>query len=165
MGLDTSHDAWHGPCGAFNRWRRRLAGLIGIPLDLMWGHAFLWSGLSNYPDYPTRQSVEHELAAVPYGKTRAWLEYADAAMRQTPHMMIHWHGDDPLFKVLHHSDCDGRIRWWDAGQIAIRLGQLLRSPDFPKRSAADPDCFYEKTLRFAAGCARAFKAREDLVFR
>jgi hypothetical protein len=31
MGLDTSHNCWHGPYSSFNRFREKLAGLIDIP--------------------------------------------------------------------------------------------------------------------------------------
>lgn len=31
MGLDTSHDAWHGGYGSFNIWREEIAKLSGIP--------------------------------------------------------------------------------------------------------------------------------------
>jgi len=30
MGLDTTHDAWHGPYGSFSRWRHALAVAAGI---------------------------------------------------------------------------------------------------------------------------------------
>lgn len=33
MGLDTTHDAWHGPYSLFNRFRYKLAAEIGIDLD------------------------------------------------------------------------------------------------------------------------------------
>jgi len=39
MGLDTSHDCWHGAYSAFNRWREKIAELAGLPpLNLMDGH-------------------------------------------------------------------------------------------------------------------------------
>ena len=38
MGLDISHDAWHGPYSAFHRWRRKIAEVSGLPpLDSMQG--------------------------------------------------------------------------------------------------------------------------------
>ncbi len=37
MGLDTTHDCWHGPYSSFNRWRTQLAAEIGLPLPLMEG--------------------------------------------------------------------------------------------------------------------------------
>ena len=33
MGLDTSHNCWHGPYSSFNRFRKSLAEQIGINLD------------------------------------------------------------------------------------------------------------------------------------
>lgn len=31
MGLDTTHDCWHGPYGAFGRWREELTRAAGLP--------------------------------------------------------------------------------------------------------------------------------------
>lgn len=33
MGLDTTHNCWHGPYSSFNRFRHSLASQIGINLD------------------------------------------------------------------------------------------------------------------------------------
>lgn len=39
MGLDTTHNAWHGSYGRFARWRRALAEAAGMPdLDTIYGH-------------------------------------------------------------------------------------------------------------------------------
>jgi len=39
MGLDTTHDAWHGPYSKFARWRRALAEAAGMPeLGDIYGH-------------------------------------------------------------------------------------------------------------------------------
>ena len=39
MGLDTTHNAWHGSYGAFARWRRALAKAAGMPdLEDIQGH-------------------------------------------------------------------------------------------------------------------------------
>jgi hypothetical protein len=37
MGLDTSHDCWHGPYSSFNEWRVAIAKTIGIDLKSMEG--------------------------------------------------------------------------------------------------------------------------------
>jgi hypothetical protein len=37
MGLDTSHDCWHGPYSSFNLWRTALADAIGVKLMSMDG--------------------------------------------------------------------------------------------------------------------------------
>ena len=31
MGLDTTHDCWHGPYSSFMRWREKLAAAAGLP--------------------------------------------------------------------------------------------------------------------------------------
>jgi hypothetical protein len=37
MGLDTSHNAWHGPYSSFNEFRRAVARAAGfVPLDQLW---------------------------------------------------------------------------------------------------------------------------------
>ena len=38
MGLDTTHNAWHGPYSSFNRFRFSLAKQIGIDLDQYYGY-------------------------------------------------------------------------------------------------------------------------------
>ena len=54
MGLDTSHDAWHGPYSSFNQFRYWLAKKIGINLD-----DYLGYGKVN----PTKDltSIDHKL--------------------------------------------------------------------------------------------------------
>ena len=37
MGLDTTHDCWHGGYSSFDRWREKLASLAGINLRSMEG--------------------------------------------------------------------------------------------------------------------------------
>jgi hypothetical protein len=48
MGLDTSHDCWHGAYSAFMRWREKLAEVAGLPpLRMMEGYdgAIRWDSL------------------------------------------------------------------------------------------------------------------------
>lgn len=52
MGLDTSHDAWHGAYSAFHRWRNEIAKAADIPpLDSMegFGGAVRWDQLKPDP--------------------------------------------------------------------------------------------------------------------
>lgn len=37
MGLDTTHDAWHGPYSSFNEWREALCEALGFDLRSMRG--------------------------------------------------------------------------------------------------------------------------------
>lgn len=47
MGLDTSHDCWHGAYSAFMRFRTTIASVIGI--DLMKMAGFATNGLDGVP--------------------------------------------------------------------------------------------------------------------
>ena len=38
MGLDTTHNCWHGPYGSFSDFRYKLANLIGLDLDNFCGY-------------------------------------------------------------------------------------------------------------------------------
>lgn len=53
MGLDTTHDAWHGPYSSFNQFRKWLAAKIGIELYDYIG----------YGDNATKdlKSIEHDI--------------------------------------------------------------------------------------------------------
>ena len=55
MGLDTTHNAWHGPYSSFAKWRIWLASKIGLDLDTMvgFGGDVEWSDtLKAHPLYP-----------------------------------------------------------------------------------------------------------------
>ena len=52
MGLDTSHDAWHGSYGTFNLWRAEIAKAVGMPplFDMYgFGGSIDWSTLEPNP--------------------------------------------------------------------------------------------------------------------
>ena len=129
MGLDTSHDCWHGSYGVFHRWRLKVAEIAG------YGSLDNWAGFGGQ-----------------------WL----------------WPGadEDPLVLLLHHSDCDGEIRWQDAAPIANRLVELLpalRRADWVAGVAAGSDervaeFYHERTEHFIAGLRLASRRREDVEF-
>ncbi len=51
MGLDTTHDCWHGPYSSFGQFRKRLAGMIGMNLGAMegFGGSIKWELLAPDP--------------------------------------------------------------------------------------------------------------------
>lgn len=52
MGLDTTHDCWHGPYSAFHRFRCALADARGINLDAMDGFSspgVAWDAIPAHP--------------------------------------------------------------------------------------------------------------------
>jgi hypothetical protein len=59
MGLDTSHDCWHGSYHGFNRWRIAVASAADIVLDYMMGHAGERPGLKWDESDPLSTLLHH----------------------------------------------------------------------------------------------------------
>lgn len=96
MGLDTTHDCWHGAYSAFNRWRDELARVAGYDfndrqIEVDWGHVDYEWMFGDWPFIPCR-------------------------VDGTP---------DPLLLIVLHSDCEGRIKAEHVEPIAKRLEELL----------------------------------------
>jgi hypothetical protein len=68
MGLDTTHNAWHGPYSSFNRFRRSLAEQIGIDLTEYYGYGD--------PDGKDLASIDHDIMPL--------LNHSDCDGRLTP---------------------------------------------------------------------------------
>lgn len=151
MGLDTSHDCWHGAYSAFMRWRETLARVAGLPpLRLMEGF---------YEPLPPRKLLGG-LPTLYHGfDERNYLSDIDS---QLP---IRWSclRPSPLFVLLYHSDCEGEIAWQDCGPLAEALEALL-----PKLPNGDDlghiGNWRDKTSQFVKGLRAAFAARENVNF-
>ncbi len=123
MGLDCSHNCWHGAYSAFNRWRHGLAKAAGIPLDLMDG----------YFDGAGDRLLEEafEWARARDGGPRCGSHYGPVLARFVEkvagELPIAWDAlkPDVLYVLLDHSDCDGEIAAEHCGPLADRLAELL----------------------------------------
>ena len=135
MGLDCSHNAWHGAYSAFMTWRRKLAEIAGLPpLDLMEG---FYPSLSVYkiPEF-----IEENLP-------------------------IKWDclKPSPLHELLYHSDCDGYIPSENCNAIADELEKLL--PLLPEEDHfGHIGNWRQKTETFIQGLRKAAESGEDLHF-
>ena len=150
MGLDCSHDAWHGPYSAFMRWRMKLAEVAGLPpLELMDG--FYGSLNNSRGTLPTLYHGinTHEPAWGPGSKP-----YMGSLDERLP---IRWECLKPsaLHELLYHSDCDGEI---DADRC-VPIGRAL------DRLAGSMGEWEEKTRTFAKGLRRAAREGKPLLFR
>ena len=154
MGLDISHDTWHGAYSAFHRWRVEIASAAGLPpLELMEG--FYSESSYNHPfslldiKYPNGDELE-----------------MSSIRRIRERLPIKWESlkPNPLHELLYHSDCDGHINWSKCGKIADELEKIL-----PKLPVA-PDGGHigdwkVKTETFIEGLRLAHKNKEKLLFR
>ncbi len=149
MGLNCSHDAFHGAYGKFHRWRRTLADLADYPLlDIMAG-------------FYTQDTEDH---------CRVLL---DADAHFTPNIVkdlfyndflpISWDNfkDDPLIELLRHSDCAGDISPESCEKIADRIEYV--TSNIVKNVVIDEQ-FITITETFVKGLRAAHEANEPLIF-
>jgi len=157
MGLDCSHDAWHGAYSAFMRWREKLAEVAGLPplmlmdgfyapLNSKMGPCTLYHGFDTYkpafgPD------------------SRPYMAGLD------DRLPIQWECLKPsaLHELLYHSDCDGEIPAARCGAIADALEELI--PLLPDEDGGGYiENWREKTAQFVAGLRKAAASRKPLKF-
>lgn len=147
MGLDTSHDAWHGAYSSFMSFRVKIASEVGIPLKLMDGF-YDEMKPSEILDFEFPTGFEHEIKNVP----------PKEALEMLP---LDWdpYKDHPLFPLLLHSDCDGELEWKDCLGIAEALEAMV-----PKLRSWDTDWYAERAAQFAKGCRLAYQKKENIDF-
>lgn len=95
MGLDTSHECWHGAYSAFYRFRHELAKAAGYPIAEERGLEVM--------DLPWDLYTEDNLMG----------DWND----EVP--------EDPLLVLLVHSDCDGVIHPKQGAPLADRMEELI----------------------------------------
>lgn len=148
MGLDTSHNCWHGAYSSFHRFRKALARTARIPnLELMDGFYYYNEDLYHFKQWGTSEDG---------GKQKVAELFAD--------FPIKWEmlNPDPIHELLYHSDCDGEINYKQAGKIAKRLRQLI--PKLKKVDEKDKTSWVGAAMQFAKGLEQAAKAKENVVF-
>ena len=134
MGLDTTHEAWHGAYGAFTRWRDQLARTAGYELAKLEG------------DY-------RETILIDWGHIAP--KNYEGEWDKTP--------ADPLIVLVAHSDCDGVIHPEQAGPLADRLEELLPMlPEGD--GGGHIGSWRDKTRTFIDGLRAAVAAGEDVEF-
>jgi hypothetical protein len=149
MGLSISHETWQGPYSAFHRWRKEIAKLEDIPLELMEGF---------YPGYPSY----HEIIKITLERSDFNSYLADTFQTMyLNHLPLKWDNlkRNPLHKLLYHSDCEGTLNWRGLKGIYERLEYLMEH----KQKEMTMECV-GKTNQFIIGCKAAYEAKESLRF-
>lgn len=139
MGLDTSHDCWHGAYSAFTRWRLELAKVAG------------------YAVWP----VKHEDGIA---RDTIMLDWGRLSRDNPGHLMGEWNTapDDALVYLFMHQDCEGVIHPAQAAPLADRLEELL--PLLHGDGGGHIGSYRDKTQKFIDGLRKAVAAGEDVVF-
>ena len=140
MGLDVSHDCWHGAYSAFSRFRSAIAKAAKIPLGLMEGFYE-----SPFDDYNVKDLTP---SSVHWWLPLSWDKY----------------NSDPLCILLNHSDCGGEIAASDCAPLAARLRQIapLLSGQNGGGHLGDIEA---KAIQFAEGLELAHSKGEEVRFR
>lgn len=145
MGLDTTHDAFHGAYSAFNSLRQEVAAAIGGSYPPHWLRSFDGTLARDKEGYPiTDLSLDRERIYLP-----------DGLAESSPGM----------YEFLMHSDCDGEIVPEMCAQVADALDAVL--PDMPEGGAghlAARGGYREVLRKFIAGCRDAAAKGEPLEF-
>jgi hypothetical protein len=152
MGLDVSHDAWHGAYSAFARFREKLALLAGIPLPVMQG--FFDPSEWTWPFTQGDQIVGLKKGALPFRLERALM-----------FLPLKWdrYESDPICALLNHSDCEGTIDVKDLLPLAARLRELVEKNEDENLGGHCPS-WKEAAIQFAEGCEAAAAQNEPLDF-
>lgn len=134
MGLDTTHDCWHGPYSAFGRWRE-------------WLNLFVMQARGEAGDERAKEIAG--MGATREAIMRAWDEghYDDESV--------------PINVLMGHSDCDGEIPAKMCGPLADALQEII-DKRMPARALYDEK--RPATERFIAGLRRAAEAGEPVGF-
>ena len=161
MGLDTTHDCWHGSYGAFSRWREQLA--------IAAGYTFSYQPFTlGIGPEPTVEEVERGGVPMRLSVQIDWgnIERAIGTDLQGKWDSIPVRPDgtpDPLIILIAHSDCEGFIQAKFCGPLADRLEELL-----PKLEGIDAGghvgLMTEKTQTFIKGLRKAAKRKQKVGF-
>lgn len=139
MGLDTSHDAWHGAYGAFSRFRNEVAQVAGYDVLPV-----------TYPD-----GSQYATVLIDWGHLPRRCYQGDWA-GQDP--------EDPLLYLVAHSDCDGHLKPEACGRLADRLEELLPEISKLPDDGGHIGVWREKTLKLIKGLRLAAANNERLEF-
>lgn len=141
MGLDCSHNAWHGAYSAFGEWRKMLWQASGGRLSHQniapYGEHYVY-----WPDICERDWEAQNYQGI-------WEEYPD----------------DPLLVLIVHADDEGIIKPDIAVPLAERLEEL--APLLPAYGAghlSPPSHPRERALQFARGLRAAAAEGKSLRF-
>jgi hypothetical protein len=138
MGLDTSHDCWHGSYITFGHWRNAIAVAAGYAVyDVMTGHS------------PGRA----------HPKPTVMLDWGHLGTRA--HLLGEWEEtpSDPLLVLIVHADDEGWILKEQAAPLADRMEALL--PLIPEDNGYE---YRTRAERFIAGLRLAVERGESVVF-
>jgi len=166
MGLDVSHDCFHGAYSAYYSLRQEWAKAAGLPpLSLMEG----------FYENPETEHVFMSPFTLTYLESKAYVLAGNREMTQSyraikrevlDYLPIQWRclRPSPLFMLLRHSDCEGFIEAKYCASIAGSLEKLL--PSLPDGGTNGHIWDWkEVTQKWIDGLRLAAKKKQKVTFR
>lgn len=150
MGLDTSHDCWHGAYSGFALFRETVGRAAGLPYRL--AEKQFGDGVRHTLDIDWERVTSAQIAGEWNGVKPTWQKPDDIYAHP-----VH----DPVLYLLIHSDCDGFLQREYLPELKSRLEEL--EPEFD-RLTADDDYLRGDLREFINGLERAIEDDEDVVF-
>lgn len=150
MGLDTSHDCWHGAYGGFREFRALVGRAAGLPYRLITDtESYDYGKYTVDIDWDLYE--DEDLVGRWRKQSPVWQQKGD--IYGTPQQ------DDVLYLIV-HSDCEGQLRNGYLSRLKARLEEL--EPAYDALAVGTSD---EKSLRrFIEGLERAIEAGEHVDF-
>lgn len=140
MGLDTTHDCWHGPYSSFTLFRNELGRVAGYKVEPR-----------KYASGFTSDTVVLDWDGIERANRGCYL--GDWNRPQS----------DPLVYLIVHSDCDGVIHPAQGVPLAARLEELAHTYD--QAIQVRHPWMVGKAAQFAAGLRTAAALGEDVEFQ
>lgn len=150
MGLDTTHDCWHGAYSGFAVFRELVGRAAGLPYRV--SERQYGDGIRHTLDIDWEQITDAQIDG-------DWIEPPciervgyDPPLR------------DPVLYLLIHSDCEGKLRCKYLKELKARLEEL--EPAYDQLVNGHEDGWYKRRLRqFIDGLALAIKKGDDVAFQ
>lgn len=149
MGLDTSHDCWHGAYSGFAMFREAVGRAAGLPYRI---------AEKQYGD-GTRYVLDIDWNTVTSEQIEG--DWETPPTWQRPDDIYGSPIHDPVLYLLIHSDCDGYLRLEYLPALKARLEEL--EPAF-ERATADSEYLRGSLRQFINGLEAAIDAYEDVEF-
>jgi hypothetical protein len=142
MGLDTTHDCWHGPYSAFGRFREALARAAG------------------YAVWPVAESKERHALV----RDVVMLDWGHLGGKR--HLAGEWEEtpSDPLLVLIVHKDDSGWIYHPQLLPLAARIEELAPLLPPEEHASWNPHWMRDKAAQFVAGLRKAAAAGESVGF-
>ena len=151
MGLDTTHDCWHGAYSGFGLFREMVGRAAGLPYRI--AKQQHRDGVTRYVLDVDWDNVTPDQIAGKWGKVIPTWQRPDDIYGVAIH--------DPVLYLLIHSDCDGKLHRKYLPELKERLEEI--EPTYERMTAND-DYLRGRLRAFINGLEAAIEQDQHVKF-